>query len=39
VSYPDWGTIDAAEKRRGALLGKPREKFVTIPDMLAAMDA
>ncbi|WP_027526438.1 FAD-dependent oxidoreductase [Bradyrhizobium sp. Ec3.3] len=39
VSYPDWTTVDAAEKRRGALLGKPREKFVTIPDMLAAMDA
>ncbi|WP_027552443.1 FAD-dependent oxidoreductase [Bradyrhizobium sp. Cp5.3] len=39
VSYPDWTAIDAAEKRRGALLGKPREKFVTIPDMLAAMDA
>ncbi|MDA9490236.1 FAD-dependent oxidoreductase [Bradyrhizobium sp. CCBAU 11361] len=39
VSYPDWGTIDAAEKRRGAALGKPREKFVTIPDMLAAMGA
>ncbi|MDF0518250.1 FAD-dependent oxidoreductase [Bradyrhizobium yuanmingense] len=39
VSYPDWGMIDAAEKRRGAALGKPREKFVTIPDMLAAMGA
>ncbi|MBR0721894.1 FAD-dependent oxidoreductase [Bradyrhizobium manausense] len=38
VSYPDWMTIDAAEKRRGAALGKPREKFVTIPDMLAALD-
>ena len=24
---------------RGALLGKPREKFVSVPDMLAAMDA
>lgn len=39
VSYSDWATIDAAEKHRGAILGKPREKFVTIPDMLAAMDA
>lgn len=39
VSYPDWTAIDAAEKRRGALLGKPREKFVRIADMLAAMDA
>jgi ferredoxin/flavodoxin---NADP+ reductase len=39
VSFSDWATIDAAEKRRGALLGKPREKFVTVPDMLAVMDA
>ena len=38
VSYGDWATIDAAEKRRGAL-GKPREKFVSVPDMLAATDA
>ena len=39
VSYPDWGMIDAAEKRKGAARGKPREKFVTIPDMLAAVGA
>ena len=39
VSYRDWSAIDAAEKRRGALLGKPREKFVSIPDMLAATNA
>ncbi len=39
VSYRDWAAIDAAEKRKGALLGKPREKFVSVPDMLAAMDA
>lgn len=39
VTYPDWTAIDAAEKRMGAALGKPREKFVTIPDMLAAVDA
>lgn len=39
VSYPDWMVIDTAEKSRGALLGKPREKFVTIPDMLAAVGA
>jgi ferredoxin--NADP+ reductase len=39
VSFDDWMTIDAAEKHRGALLGKPREKFVSVPDMLAAMDA
>jgi ferredoxin--NADP+ reductase len=39
VSYRDWASIDAAEKRRGVALGKPREKFVTVPDMLAAADA
>jgi ferredoxin--NADP+ reductase len=39
VSFGDWTAIDGAEKRRGALLGKPREKFVSIPEMLAAMEA
>jgi len=39
VSYGDWTTLDAAEKRRGAVIGKPREKFVSIPAMLAAMNA
>ena len=39
VSYRDWVTIDVAEKRRGAPLGKPREKFVSVADMLAATDA
>ncbi|MGO9360215.1 MAG: FAD-dependent oxidoreductase [Xanthobacteraceae bacterium] len=39
VSYRDWASIDAAEKRRGVPLGKPREKFVTVPDMLAAAEA
>ena len=39
VSFGDWATIDAAEKRRGALCGKPREKFVSVPDMLVAADA
>ena len=39
VSYRDWVAIDAAEKRRGAPLGKPREKFVSVADMLAATDA
>ena len=38
VSYRDWVAIDAAEKRRGAPLGKPREKFVSVADMLAATD-
>jgi ferredoxin/flavodoxin---NADP+ reductase len=39
VSYRDWVAIDAAERRRGAPLGKPREKFVSVADMLAATDA
>jgi ferredoxin/flavodoxin---NADP+ reductase len=39
VSYRDWAAIDGAEKHRGALLGKPREKFVSVADMLAATDA
>jgi ferredoxin/flavodoxin---NADP+ reductase len=39
VSFGDWAAIDAAEKRRGALCGKPREKFVSVPDMLAATHA
>jgi ferredoxin--NADP+ reductase len=39
VSFGDWATIDAAEKHRGALCGKPREKFVSVTDMLAAADA
>jgi len=39
VSYADWVAIDAAEKRRGALLGKPREKFVTVRELLAAVTA
>jgi ferredoxin--NADP+ reductase len=39
VSYADWAAIDAAEKRRGALLGKPREKFVSVAELLAAANA
>jgi len=39
VSYADWAAIDGAEKRRGALLGKPREKFVSVRELLAAVSA
>jgi ferredoxin--NADP+ reductase len=39
VSYVDWVKIDAVEKIRGAPLGKPREKFVSVSDMLAAMES
>jgi NADPH-dependent glutamate synthase beta subunit-like oxidoreductase len=36
VSFHDWETIDQAEKARGLPLGKPREKFTRISEMLAA---
>ncbi|MET4418893.1 FAD-dependent oxidoreductase [Bradyrhizobium sp. RT3a] len=36
VSFQDWEMIDQAEKARGTPLGKPREKFTRIPEMLAA---
>ena len=39
VSFRDWEAIDQAEKARGLPLGKPREKFTRIPEMLAASDA
>ena len=39
VSYDDWRRIDAAEVARGAAVGKPREKFVTVDEMLAALAA
>ncbi|WP_247988650.1 FAD-dependent oxidoreductase [Bradyrhizobium sp. 186] len=36
ISFQDWEMIDQAEKARGTPLGKPREKFTRIPEMLAA---
>ncbi|NEW93244.1 FAD-dependent oxidoreductase, partial [Rhodopseudomonas sp. BR0M22] len=39
VSYQEWMAIDAAEKRNGAAKGRPREKFVAVADMLAALEA
>ncbi|MBI5130233.1 MAG: FAD-dependent oxidoreductase [Rhodopseudomonas palustris] len=39
VSYDDWAAIDAAEKRKGALHGRPRDKFVSVPEMMAALNA
>ena len=38
VSWDDWLKIDAAEKSRGKLLGKEREKFTDPYDMLACLD-
>ncbi|MBN2310715.1 MAG: FAD-dependent oxidoreductase [Candidatus Hydrogenedentes bacterium] len=37
VGYDEWRIIDAAEVERGRPKGKPREKFVRVTDMLAAL--
>lgn len=37
VSFSDWKRIDAAEVARGAQIGKPREKFTRVDDMLALL--
>ncbi|HEX6791944.1 MAG TPA: NADP oxidoreductase, partial [Candidatus Krumholzibacteria bacterium] len=37
VSWDDWRQIDAAEVERGRPLGKPREKFVRIEEMLGVL--
>ena len=34
-TFEDWKTIDTEEVSRGRLVGKPREKFVSVHDMLA----
>jgi ferredoxin--NADP+ reductase len=36
VSFSDYQRIDLAEKARGAVLGKVRDKLERVPDMLAA---
>jgi adrenodoxin-NADP+ reductase len=38
VSWQDWKRIDSAERKRGKKLGKEREKFTTVVDMLAVLD-
>ncbi|CAO3612580.1 unnamed protein product [Cunninghamella blakesleeana] len=37
VTYDDWKKIELAEFDAGKVLGKPREKFTTIDDMLKAL--
>jgi ferredoxin--NADP+ reductase len=37
VSYEDWRRIDAAEVERGTVIGKPREKFLSIDEMLGVV--
>ena len=34
VSYEDWKVIDAEEIRRGEAVGKPREKFTRVSEIL-----
>ncbi|MFD1702549.1 FAD-dependent oxidoreductase [Methylopila henanensis] len=36
LDYEAWRRIDAAEIERGRVRGKPREKFVTVADMVSA---
>jgi len=36
VDYDAWRRIDAAEVERGRKVGKPREKFVSVEEMLDA---
>lgn len=38
VSYEDWLRLDTAERERGSALGKSREKFTRVDEMLAALD-
>jgi ferredoxin--NADP+ reductase len=37
VSFDDWRKIDAKEIEQGAALGKPREKFAYVSNMLAVL--
>lgn len=38
VSFQDWKKIDAEEIKRGTVLGKPREKFTTVTEMLSLLE-
>jgi len=38
IGFEAWRAIEAVERQRGAARGKTAEKFVRIPDMLAAAD-
>jgi ferredoxin/flavodoxin---NADP+ reductase len=37
VTFADWKRLDALEVQKGQPLGKPRDKFASIEDMLAAL--
>jgi len=34
VLFPQWEKINAEEEKRGKSLGKPREKFLDVDEML-----
>lgn len=38
ISFADWQKIDAAEVERGQKIGKPREKFTRIAEMIDVLD-
>jgi adrenodoxin-NADP+ reductase len=38
ISWKDWQVIDVKEKARGLKIGKPREKFGNVEEMLKALD-
>jgi ferredoxin--NADP+ reductase len=38
VEFNDWRRIDAAEVARGEALGKPREKFTRVSEMLSVLE-
>jgi ferredoxin--NADP+ reductase len=38
VTFADWKRLDALEVERGQKLGKPRDKFTRVEDMLKALD-
>lgn len=37
VSFADWEQLDAFERARGQLTGRPRDKLCTVPEMLAQL--
>ncbi|KAH7071925.1 NADPH:adrenodoxin oxidoreductase mitochondrial precursor [Paraphoma chrysanthemicola] len=39
LSWADWKTIDKAERARGKVKGKEREKFPSVEEMLQVLDA
>jgi adrenodoxin-NADP+ reductase len=39
VTWSDWEAIDAEERERGKRLGKEREKFTDVRDMLRVANA